>query len=466
MTEKTITIIGGGTGGYVAAIKAAQLGADVNLIEKESIGGTCLNWGCIPTKALVYTAEKFSELKKARRFGIEVDDVNLNMKRVIKNKDTIVKQLVGGVEFLLDKHDVKVFKGTANLVDENTVSVQTDESEDIIETDYIIIATGSKVKKAPIKGIEMDGILTSKDILDLKELPESLAVIGGGVIGMEFAFIYSNLGVDVKVVEYLDDILPGIDKEVTNEIAKIAKRSRIDVTTGAEVKEVSKTEKGYQVDYLKEEQEESLEVEKVLVATGRKPSFGGLDLEKIGIQTEDNAIKVDEYLQTSVNNIYAVGDVTGKILLAHVASHQGITAAQNIMGEKKKMDYKAVPAAIFTDPEIATVGLTEEEVKEQNIDYQVGKFPFRANGKVKTMNERNGFIKIISKKDSGEILGSSIIGVHATDLIHELTLAVNKNMKIEDIIETIHAHPTTSEVIHEAALDSIGGALHYVRLNR
>jgi dihydrolipoamide dehydrogenase len=466
MTEKTITIIGGGTGGYVAAIKAAQLGADVNLIEKESIGGTCLNWGCIPTKALVYTAEKFSELKKAKRFGIEVDDVNLNMKRVIKNKDTIVKQLVGGVEFLLDKHDVKVFKGTANLVDKNTVSVQTDEGDDIIDTDYIIIATGSKVKKAPIKGIEMDGILTSKDILDLKELPESLAVIGGGVIGMEFAFIYSNLGVDVKVVEYLDDILPGIDKEVTSEISKIAKRSRIDVTTGAEVKEVSDTEKGYQVVYLKDDQKESIEVEKVLVATGRKPSFGGLDLEEIGIQKEKDAIKVDEYLKTSVDNIYAVGDVTGKVLLAHVASHQGFTAAENIMGENKKMDYKAIPAAIFTDPEIATVGLTEEEVKEKNIDYQVGKFPFRANGKVKTMNERNGFIKIISRKDSGEILGSSIIGVHATDLIHELTLAINKNMKIEDIIETIHAHPTTSEVIHEAALDSIGGALHYVRLNR
>ncbi|HMA59320.1 MAG TPA: dihydrolipoyl dehydrogenase [Halanaerobiales bacterium] len=466
MTEKKITIIGAGTGGYVAAIKAAQLGADVTLIEKENIGGTCLNWGCIPTKALVYSAEKYSEMQEARRFGIEVNDVNLNMKRVIRNKDTIVKQLVGGVEFLLDKHNVKVYKGVASLLDQNTVSVKTEDGREIIETDYIILATGSKVKKAPIKGIDMEGILTSRDILDLEELPESLAVIGGGVIGMEFAFIYANFGVDIKVVEYLDDILPGVDQEVTSELGKVAKRAKIDITTGAQVKEVAKTDSGYQVKYLKDEENQTIEVDKVLVATGREPSFGGLDLDKIGVEKENNAIKVDEHLKTSVDNIYAVGDVTGKILLAHVASHQGVVAVENIMGEEKKMDYDAVPAAIFTKPEIATVGLTEEEVKEAGIDYNIGKFPFRANGKVKTMNKRNGFIKIISKKDSGEILGSSIIGVHATDLIHELTLAVNKNMTIEDIIETIHAHPTTSEVIHEAALDSIGGALHYVRLNR
>jgi len=466
MSNKRITVIGGGTGGYVAAIKAAQLGAEVNLIEKENIGGTCLNWGCIPTKALVYSAEKYSDIQEARRFGIEVDNVNLNMKRVIRNKDTIVKQLVGGVEFLLDKHNVNVYKGTASLLDKNTVSVRMDEGREIIDTDYIILATGSKVKKAPIKGIDMEGILTSRDILDLEELPESMAVIGGGVIGMEFAFIYASFGVDIKVVEYLDDILPGIDKEVTSEISKVAKRSKIDITTGAQVKEILKTDQGYQVNYLKDNEQENINVEKVLVATGREPSFGSLDLEKIGVQKEDNAIKVDDHMKTTVDNIYAAGDVTGKILLAHVASHQGVVAVENIMGKDKKMDYDAVPAAIFTKPEIATVGLTEEGVKEKGIDYSVGKFPFRANGKVKTMNKRNGFIKIISKKDDGEILGSSIIGVHATDLIHELTLAVNKNMKIEDIIETIHAHPTTSEVIHEAALDSTGGALHYVRLNR
>src|SRR6056297_3059814 len=226
MSNKRITVIGGGTGGYVAAIKAAQLGAEVNLIEKENIGGTCLNWGCIPTKALVYSAEKFSELKKARRFGIEVDNVNLNMKRVIRNKDTIVKQLVGGVEFLLDKHNVNVYKGTASLLDKNTVSVRMDEGREIIDTDYIILATGSKVKKAPIKGIDIEGILTSRDILDLEELPESLAVIGGGVIGMEFAFIYANFGVDIKVVEYLDDILPGVNQEVTSELGTVAKRAK------------------------------------------------------------------------------------------------------------------------------------------------------------------------------------------------------------------------------------------------
>src|SRR6056297_1162698 len=464
MKKKVITIIGGGTGGYVAAIRAAQLGAEVNLIEKEKVGGTCLNWGCIPTKALVYSAKTYSDIQNARRFGIEVEDASVNMKRVIKNKDGIVKQLVGGVEFLLKKHKVNVIQGTADIVDKKTVSVDTKKGEEVLKTDYIIIATGSNVKKVPIKGIDTEGILTSKEALDLKDLPESLAIIGGGVIGMEFAFIYSAFGVDIKVVEYLDDILPGVDKEITNELRSIAKRERIKITTGAQVTEIKK-DGNFSVKYIKKDEEDILDVEKVLIATGREPSFGGLSLDKLGIETEGNAIKVDDTLQTNLDNIYAVGDVTGKILLAHVASHQGIIAVENIMGKEKKVDYDVVPSAIFTKPEIATVGLTEEEAVGKNIDFSVGKFPFRANGKIKTMNKRKGFIKIIIDKKTHKILGSSIIGVHATDLIHELTLAIKNNLKIEDIIETIHAHPTTSEVIHEAALDTIGGALHYVRIN-
>ena len=464
MKKKVITIIGGGTGGYVAAIRAAQLGAEVNLIEKEKVGGTCLNWGCIPTKALVYSAKTYSDIQNAKRFGIEVKDAKVNMKRVIKNKDGIVKQLVGGVEFLLKKHKVNVIKGTADIVDKNTVSIDTKKGEKVLKTDYIIIATGSNVKKVPIKGIDTEGILTSKEALDLKELPESLAIIGGGVIGMEFAFIYSSFGVDVKVVEYLDDILPGVDKEITKELRSIAKRERIKITTGAQVTEIKKDE-NFSVKYKKDDSEEILDVEKVLIATGREPSLGGLSLDKLGIETEGKAIKVDDTLRTNLDNIYAVGDVTGKILLAHVASHQGIIAVENIMGQEKKVDYDVVPSAIFTKPEIATVGLTEEEAVEKNIDFTVGKFPFRANGKIKTMNKRKGFIKIIIDEKTHQILGSSIIGVHATDLIHELTLAIKNKLKIEDVIETIHAHPTTSEVIHEAALDTLGGALHYVRIN-
>lgn len=465
MADEVITIIGGGTGGYVAAIRAAQLGSHVNLIEKDTLGGTCLNWGCIPTKALVYSSKKYSEMQNARRFGIEVSDINLNMKRVIKNKEKIVKQLVSGVEFLLKKHDVNVIKGTASLKNESTVSVKTAEGVKELDTDYIIIATGSKVKRPPIKGINSKGILTSKEILELTELPESLAVIGGGIIGMEFAFIFSNFGVDVKVIEYLDNILPGLDKEIVSEISSIARREKIDITTSADVKEISKNKEKYHVNYKKDEKQNEISVDKVLVATGREASFGGLELEKLGIEKENNSIKVDKHLKTSVDNIYAVGDVTGKILLAHVASHQGVVAVENILGKEKEMDYDAVPSAIFTKPEIATVGITEEEAEDRNIEYKVGKFPFRANGKVKSMNKRKGFIKIIIRKNNHEILGCSIIGVHATDLIHELTLAVNKNMKVEDLIETIHAHPTTSEVIHEASLDSLGRALHYVRIN-
>ncbi len=465
MANEVITIIGGGTGGYVAAIRAAQLGAKVNLIEKDSIGGTCLNWGCIPTKALVYSSEKYSEMQNARRFGIEVSDIKLNMKRVVQNKEKIVKQLVSGVQFLLKKHDVNVIEGTASLKDKNTVSVKKDEGVKEIDTDYIIIATGSKVKKAPIKGVDQDGILTSKEILDLSELPDSLAIIGGGIIGMEFAFIFSNFGVNVKVIEYLDNILPGLDEDIVSEISSIARREKIDITTGAEVKEISKNEEEYTINYDKGGKQNEFNAEKVLVATGREASFGGIDLDKLGIEKEKNSIKVDEHLKTSVDNIYAVGDVTGKILLAHVASHQGIVAVENILEEEKEMNYDVVPNAIFTKPEIATVGITEKEAKKRGIDYKVGKFPFRANGKVKTMNKRKGFIKIIIREDNHKILGCSIIGVHATDLIHELTLAINKDMKVEDLIETIHAHPTTSEVNHEAALDALGRSLHYVRIN-
>ena len=465
MNNVTVSIIGAGTGGYVAAIRAAQLGAEVNLIEKENIGGTCLNWGCIPTKALVYSSERYSEMQNGRRYGVECSDINLNMQKVIKNKDKIVKQLVGGVKFLLDKNNVNLYKGTANLLDKNNIAVKTANKTVKINTDYIILATGSKIKKAPIKGIDMEEILTSKDILDLDELPRSLAIIGGGIIGMEFAFIYSNFGVDVKVVEYLNEILPGIDNEVSSAINKIAERDNIDITTNARVKEVTKNNKQYLIKFIKNNKEKESNVEKVLVATGRKPSFGGLNLEKLKIKTVNNAIKVDNHMKTTVDNIYAVGDVTGKMLLAHVASHQGIVAAENIMGVDKKMSYRNVPSAIFTKPEIATVGLNEEEVRKQYSNYRVGKFPFSANGKVKTMNKKSGFIKIISKESNGEILGASIIGVHATDMIHELTLAMDKNIRIEDIIETIHAHPTTSEVIPEAAMDSLGRALHYVRIS-
>ncbi|MBS3811154.1 MAG: dihydrolipoyl dehydrogenase [Halanaerobiales bacterium] len=466
MSKTSITIIGGGTGGYVAAIRAAQLGAEVNLIEKDKLGGTCLNWGCIPTKALVYSAQKYSEMKEAKRFGIEANNIQLNMKRVIKNKDTVVKQLVSGVDFLLKKNNVNLIKGEANLSDKNTVLVKNNQGNEVINSDYIILATGSKVKKAPIKGIDIQGVLTSKEVLDVEVLPESIAVIGGGVIGMEFAFIFSNFGVDVNILEYLDDILPGTDSEITSEISSIAKRKRIDITTSAEVKEISKEDDYYKVKYLKNGETKEVKAEKILAATGREANFGGLDLEKIGIKKENNGIKVDEYLKTTVDNIYAVGDVTNKILLAHVASHQGVIAVENIMGKERKIDYDVVPSAIFTEPEIAQVGLTEKEVKKQDINYKIGKFPFRANGKVKTMNKRKGFIKIIISEKDHIILGCSIIGVHATDLIHELTLAMNNNIKVEEIINTIHAHPTTSEVIHEAALDTLGEALHYVRINR
>ncbi len=458
-----IAVIGGGPGGYVAAIKAAQLGADVVLIEKDKIGGTCLNWGCIPTKALVRSAEVYTHLLEADNFGISAENISVEMPKVIKRKDKIVNRLVKGVEHLLKANEIEVIKAKAMLIDEHKIMLKQGEQQAEITADNIIVATGSQNSELNIPGISLSGVIDSKAALDLEELPESLVVVGGGVIGMEFAFIYANLGVKVTVLEFLDQLVPGVDEEVAKELDRSARRRKIKIKTEARVSEIKETDSGLQVNYIYKEKEKSVASEKVLIAVGRKPYHAELGLEKIGIATEERrgGILVNEKLQTKHDHIYAIGDVTDKILLAHVASHQGIVAANNIMGNEMKMDYSAVPGAIFTSPEIGTVGLSEKEAKAKNIDYQVGYFPFAASGKVMAMGEREGKVKLISRKDNDQLIGAALIGIHASDLIAELTLAVQQKLKVEELVETIHAHPTTSEVIYEAALDLKGGAIHY-----
>lgn len=462
--ESDITIIGGGPGGYVAAIKAAKMGAKVVLVEKESLGGTCLNWGCIPTKALVRSAEVYDSLKEAESFGLSVKEYSVDMEKVINRKSSIVSKLVGGIQYLVEKNSIKLINGTGKLVDKNTVKAETEDKIVEIDSKNIILATGSETVYLPIPGANSKGVLTSKEILDMKVLPKKLAVIGGGVIGMEFAFIYASFGVEVFVVEYLDNVLQMLDQDIIDEIKTAAEKKGIKLYTGSRVEEIIDTEDDKcVVRFTKGGESKYISVDKVLMSVGRKPYLEGLGIEEAGIGLNDNkkGIKVNSQMQTNIPNIYAIGDVTNIIQLAHVASHQGIVAVENIMGHNVEMDYSAVPSAIFTHPEIATVGLTEKYAKSKGMDVEVGKFPYAANGKALTMGDERGFIKVIKDKASNKVVGAGIIGINSADLISPLTLAIRNGLTTKQIVETIFAHPTTAEVIHEGVLSVEGGALHF-----
>lgn len=463
--KKEITIIGGGPGGYVAAIKAAQMGAEVALIEKESIGGVCLNRGCIPTKAMVRSAEVYSNINDAKQFGLDIDKdaVSVNMSKVVKRKDRVVRRLVKGVEHLLKSHDVEIIEGEAELVDEDTVFINSEDNDLEIKSENIIIATGSKVSKIPIEGIDLPGVIDSNQALELDELPEKLVIVGGGYIGMEFAFIYANFGVEVTVVEFLDEILGNCGPDMCKEIHRSARKKGINILTGSRVEKIREENDELVVEFTKDEDEEEIQGDKILMAVGREPYYKGLGIEKIGIELDENerGINVNKKMETNISNIYAIGDVTDEIQLAHVASHQGMIAVKNILGKEVEINYDVVPSAIFTSPEIANVGLDSEQAEEKGIDFETGYFPFRANGKALAQGERQGFIKLIQEKNSGKIIGGKIIGTHASDLIGEVTLAIKNELTAEDIAETIHTHPTTSEVIHEAALDLAEESIHF-----
>ncbi|WP_319023195.1 dihydrolipoyl dehydrogenase [Tepidibacter hydrothermalis] len=462
--EADITIIGAGPGGYVAAIYAAKQGKKVIIIEKEHVGGTCLNHGCIPTKALVRSSEVYRNMKESDSFGIFAENISVNMEKVIERKNDIKNQLKKGIEYLLEKHNVQKIDGKGEIIDQNTVFVKTNRTETTIKTKDIIIATGSEPSVAPIKGIDSKHVLTSKEALDMTDLPNKLVIVGGGVIGMEFAFIYASFGVEVFVVEYADEILASLDEDVCHEISEIAKENGIKLYTSSKVESIDETESGECiVSFIKDEQSKYISCDKVLASVGRQPYFEELGIEKLGIEMNDNkkGIKVNEKMQTNILNIYAIGDVTNIIQLAHVASHQGIVAVDNILGKNKAIDYSTVPSAIFTEPEIAVVGITEKIANEKGIEIEIGKFPMSANGKALTLGDAKGFVKIIKEKATGKIIGSTIIGPHATDLLASVTLCINNKLTTKQITETIFAHPTTAESIHEAALNVEGGAIHF-----
>ncbi|MEK5289072.1 dihydrolipoyl dehydrogenase [Streptococcus sp. FSL R7-0212] len=457
-----LLIIGGGTGGYVAAIRAAKAGKNVLLVEKNKMGGTCLNVGCIPTKALIASSELYEQAIHSKDFGIMIDgQIKPDMPAIIDRKNQIVEKLTTGVEFLMEKNQIEVIIGQASFINNTSVKIDS-EQETIVTFEDCIIATGSVVAIPNIPGIDSKHILTSTEALDNRELPRSMVIVGGGVIGLEFAFLYAQLGVSVTVIEFRDALLANMDAEISKTIFDIAREKGIKVYLESKVSAFSEAVDGQVITHFQEKGKEQFAIsEKVLVAVGRKPNMEELALEKtdVTLNEKTRGILVDNHMKTVVDHIYAVGDVNNMIQLAHAASKQGMIAVENILGMASEFTITNTPSVVFTSPEIASVGLSEEATKAVGIDYKVGYAHFEANGKSLTLNQTQGFVKII-KDQTDTVIGASVIGPDASTLIATLTTYVTNKMKLDEIEQIIFAHPTTAEVIHEASLDLGLGAFH------
>lgn len=457
-----LAVIGGGPGGYVAAIRAAQLGAEVTLIEKNAMGGTCLNVGCIPTKALIHSADLYHEIQKdAAKNGIVVGEVSVDFAAMQKRKQTVVKQLVNGVGGLMSANGIQLIKGTARFKNAAEIEVTTAEGVESVTYDKALIASGSVPSVVPIPGHDLDGVVDSSGALAFEEIPKSLCIIGGGVIGIEMAHVYQRLGTKVTIVEMLPDILMNLDTDITAVIKKLFKKNKVDILLETKVAGIEKTEAGLQVNMTdKLGEAKSVTAEKVLMCVGRKAQTAGLGLEELGVALDRGRILVDENYQTNVENLYAIGDCIGGIMLAHVASAEGIAAVEKMMGKESNIDFRTVPSCVYTSPELSGVGLTEKEAEAQALSYEVGKFPLMGNGKSLIIGETSGLVKVIADKESGEVLGMHMCGPNATELIVEGALAIHKKASVKDLLETIHAHPSVGESLQEAAHAVFGNALN------
>ncbi len=466
MDNFDLVVIGGGPGGYVCAIRASQLGLKTACVESRgALGGTCLNVGCIPSKSLLNLSENFHKAKKDfNQQGIEIDNIKLNIEKMMSNKNKSVQVLTKGVEFLFKKNKVTYIKGKGVLFSKNDIVVY----ENNIKTNYkaknIVIATGSQVSSLP--GIEIDekNIISSTGALSLNKVPKKLAVIGGGYIGLEMGSVWSRLGSDVTVIEYLDFITPGMDREISNEFKKILTKQGIKFKLGSKVNSVKNNGSKVLLNYtdIKNSNNETLEFDKVLVSVGRKPYTEGLNLTKVGVKKDAKGrIEVNEKLQTSIKNIYAIGDVIKGPMLAHKAEEEGIAVAEILAGQAGHVNYDVIPGVVYTSPEVATVGKTEEELKNEKKSYKVGKFPFLANSRAKVNNETEGFVKILADSKTDKVLGVHIIGPHCGDMIAEMALAMEFGASAEDIARTCHAHPTHTEAIKEAALAVDKRPIHF-----
>ena len=466
MPDTDVVIIGGGVGGYVSALKGAQLGLQVILIEKDQIGGLCLNRGCISTKVLVDSAQIWEFLKNAEQFGLSAKDISYDFKKIIRRKDQIVQRLTLGIQSLLKARNVQVIRGRAEIPTPGEVIVHRENKDkETIKTKNIIIATGSKVRKIKIEGAEdTENIINTDEVLSLEKLPDEMLILGAGYSGIEFASIYQSFGVNIRVLDILPRILLPVDEEVAVSLWEILKKQGIHFFLNNQVQKIVKEDHQLAV-YLKNESgAEKVNTQKILLSTGRVPDFGGLDIQGLGIELEKNGgIRVDASMRTNISGIYAVGDVVARKMLAHVASMQGQVAVQNIAGISKSMSYRVVPFCVFSNPEVASVGFNEKEAKEEFSEISIFCFPYRVNGKALSMNEREGYVKMIANKKENKIVGIHIIGAHASDLIAEATLAIQKGCTASDIAETIHAHPTLPETIAETAEGILGQPIHVLR---
>ena len=463
MAEDLI-VIGGGPGGYVAAIRGAQLGMKVMLIEEEKLGGTCLNWGCIPTKALYRSAQMIHTLENCGEFGLQLAaGFRFDLAQAQRRKETVVQKLADGIRQVLAAYKVEVIYGRGRLAGGKNVAVTRQNGEvEIRRAEHILLATGSQPAILPIPGIDLPGVLTSKDVLALGELPKSMVIIGGGVVGIEFAGILHSFGVAVTVIEYLPRILPSSDEEMVRRLTMALKKSGIKIETGTAVSSISSGESGLLVQAVSKSEERVYEAEKVLSAAGRSLFIDGLDLNAAGVQFNRQGIEVDGKFMTNIDGIYAIGDVIGGMMLAHAASDEGRAAVENMAGLPGHVNYDAVPSCVFSFPELAAVGFSEERAKLAGIPCRTGKFLFGANGKALAMGEGEGLVKVIAHGQTGKIIGVHILGPHASDLIHEGVLAVEKGLTALELGRTVHAHPTLAEALMEAALAVEDQAIHLV----
>ncbi len=463
MAEKSfdVVVIGGGPGGYLSAIRASQLGLHTALVEKESLGGVCLNWGCIPTKALLRNAEVLRLVKNAKDYGITTGDISWDYEAAYKRSRQVSNRLVRGVGFLMKKNQIAVFDGEASFLDGNRVQVAP--SGEILSARNFIIATGARPRMLPGLEIDHDRVIGSRDALGSKALPEEIVIVGAGAIGTEFATIYAAYGVKVTLLEMMPQVLPLEDEDTAKEVAKALKKQGVDVRTNAKVTGIERLSDKAVVSVDQGGESATIEAEKVLVAIGVQGNSDGIGLEKVGVRVERSFIPVDSHMRTNVPHIYAIGDVTGKLLLAHVAYAHGRIAAEVIAGAETVVveDHRFVPRAVYSHPQVASLGLTEKQAREEYGDkIRVGTFPFQANGKALALNEREGFVKIIADSSSGEILGAHIVGPEAADLIPELALARSWELTPEEIARTIHVHPSLPEAVMEAAEGVFGRPMH------
>lgn len=457
MAEKfQATVIGGGPGGYVCAIRLAQLGIKTACIESRgTLGGTCLNIGCIPSKSLLNLSENFQKAKNFSKIGIEVGEVKLNLQKMMQNKDKAVTTLTKGVEFLFKKNKVTYFKGTGQLKSKSEITIiEKENKETNIQSDNIIISTGSEPVSLPGIKFDEEKIISSTGALSLKSVPKKMVVVGGGYIGLEMGSVWSRLGSEVHVVEFLDHITPGMDKEISNEFMKILKKQGLNFHLQTKVEKISKSNNGVIIETSgKEGKKIKFESDVVLISVGRKAYTKNLNLEKIGIKLDEKKrIKVNKNYQTNITNIYAIGDVIEGPMLAHKAEEEGIAVAELISGQSGHVNYEVIPSVVYTTPEVASVGKTEEQLKEKNQKYKIGKFPFMANSRAKAIDEPDGFVKILADATTDKVLGAHLIGPHAGELIAEMAIAMEFGASSEDIARTCHAHPTFSEAVKEAAL--------------